>query len=68
MGSEKFKFNSDDVVGIVKTSVLVGAAAAVTYIADNLAGLDLGVMTGVIVPVVAVGLDSVIKWLKDNTK
>ena len=67
MGSEKFKLDMDDTVGLLKTAVLVGAAAAVTYVADNLGGLDLGMWTGMIVPVVAIGLQSVQKWIKDNT-
>jgi hypothetical protein len=39
-----------------------------TYVAQNLAQLDLGHMGTLVVPVVAVGLDTVIKWLKNNEK
>jgi len=68
MGSKPFKLDMSDTVDLVKTAVLVGVAAAVTYVADNLGSLDLGMWTGMIVPVVAVGLQSVLKWVKDNTK
>lgn len=68
MGSKPFKLDMSDTVDLVKTAVLVGVAAAVTYVTDNLGSLDLGMWTGMIVPVVAVGLQSVLKWVKDNTK
>jgi|SaaInlStandDraft_2_1057019.scaffolds.fasta_scaffold479683_1 hypothetical protein len=68
MGSEKFKLDLGDVVGLVQTAVLVGLSAAVAYAVDNLGSLDLGVWTAMIVPVVAVGLQGLQKWIKDNTK
>lgn len=68
MGSEKFKLDLGDAAALVQTAVLVGLAAAVTYVADNLGSLDLGMWTGILVPVVAVGLQGIQKWIKDNTK
>ena len=66
MGSEKFKLDLTDVWALAKTSLFVGAAAALTFFGENLANLDLG-STGVLfVPVVAVGIDAIVKWLKNN--
>ena len=68
MGSKRFTLNGTDVVKLLKNAGLVGGAAALTYIANNIGQLDLGVTMGLVVPIVAVALDSAIKWLKDGTK
>ena len=44
----------------------MGGAAALTYVAGNLDQIDLGTLGTLFVPIVAVGLDTAIKWLKDN--
>jgi len=66
--SKSFSLNKSDVANLVKNAVLVGGAAALTYVADNLGHLDLGATGMLIVPIISVGLDSLIKWIKDNTK
>ena len=66
MGSKKFTLNWADVTKIGKNAALVGGAAALTYIAGNLDQIDLGSLGALFVPIVAVGLDTAIKWLKDN--
>ena len=68
MGSKRFSLNGADVVKLLKNAGLVGGAAALTYIANNLGDLNLGTTLGLVVPIVAVALDSAIKWLKDGTK
>ena len=68
MGSKRFTLNGTDVVKLLKNAGLVGGAAALTYIANNIGQLDLGTTMGLVVPIVAVALDSAIKWLKDGTK
>ena len=68
MGSKRFTLNCTDVVKLLKNAGLVGGAAALTYIANNIGQLDLGATMGLVVPIVAVALDSAIKWLKDGTK
>ncbi len=65
--SKKFTIDMTDVTGLGKNAALVGAAAAVAYIMQNLGSLNLGDMGALIVPVIAVILDAVVKWLKDNT-
>ena len=66
--SKSFSLNKSDVANLVKNAVLVGGAAALTYVADNLGHLDLGATGMLVVPIISVGLDSLIKWIKDNTK
>jgi hypothetical protein len=53
---------------LAKNALLVGGAASLTYVADNMGSLDLGATGVLFVPIVAVVLDSAIKWLKDNSK
>ena len=65
--SKQFSLNMADVMGLFKRAVLVGSAAALTFVAGNLGGLDFGTMGVLVVPIVAVALDSAIKWLKDNS-
>lgn len=64
--SKRFSLDKADFWGLIRNAGLVGAAAGLAYIANNLGELDLGALTAVIVPVVAVVLDSTIKWLKNN--
>lgn len=66
MGSKKFTLNWADLAKIGKNALLVGSAAALTYVAGNLDQVDLGSLGALFVPIVAVGLDTAIKWLKDN--
>lgn len=66
MGSKKFTLNWIDIRGIGKNALLVGAAAALTYVAGNLDQIDFGTVGALFVPVIAVGIDTAIKWLKDN--
>jgi hypothetical protein len=65
--SNQFSLNMTDVIGLFKRAALVGSAAALTFVAGNLGGLDFGSLGILIVPIVAVALDSAIKWLKDNS-
>lgn len=66
MGSAKFKLNWGDLVGVAKNAALIGGAAALTVIAENLEVIDIGLYTPLFVPIIAVGLDTAIKWMKDN--
>ena len=66
MGSKKFTIDMTDFWSLVRGGLLVGSAAALTYIGQNLGGLDLGDLGTLIVPVVTVGINTVIKWLKSN--
>lgn len=68
MGSAKFKLNAADLVALGKNASLVGLAAGLTYVVQNIGAVDLGTAGPLVVPIIVVGLDTVIKWLKDNTK
>jgi len=64
--SAKYALDQKDVVSLVKNAVLVGLAAVLTYVGENLANLDLGATGVLMVPVVTVVIDSVVKWAKGN--
>jgi len=66
MGSEKFKLDVSDLISVAKNAALVGGAAALTVVAENLKVIDLGLYGPLVVPIIAVGLDTAIKWLKNN--
>lgn len=69
MGTSKpFTMDMNDVVSIGKNALLVGIAAVLTYVGENLANVDLGTFGPLVVPVVAVVINTVVKWAKDNTK
>lgn len=68
MGSKAYAINTSDLVSVGKNALLVGLAAVLTYVGNNLSHLDLGSMTALVVPVVAVIINAVVKWAKDNTK
>jgi hypothetical protein len=68
MGSAKFKLNAADLVSLGKNALLVGLSAGLTYVVQNIGAVDLGTAGPLVVPIIVVGLDTVIKWLKDNTK
>lgn len=67
-GSKAFAINAYDLVSVGKNALLVGLAAVLTYLGENLTKIDLGNMSALIVPVVAVVINTVVKWAKDNTK
>jgi hypothetical protein len=66
--SKAYSMDMNDVMSVGKNALLVGLAAVLTYVGENLTKLDLGSMSALVVPVVVVVLNSAIKWAKDNTK
>lgn len=66
MASPKYALDREDVIGLVKNAVLVGLAAVLTYVGENLAKLDLGAMGVMLVPVVSVAIDTMVKWARSN--
>ena len=67
MGSKSFSLDVADLVNLFKNALLVASAAFLTALANGLGSLDLGAYTPLVVPVVAVVLDTLIKWTKDNS-
>ena len=68
MGSKAFSLNTTDLISVGKNAALVGLAALLTYLGENLTKLDLGSMTALVVPVTVVVINTVVKWAKDNSK
>lgn len=66
--SKKFSLNTTDVVNLGKNALLVGLAAMLTYVGENVSSVDLGTTGVLLVPVVTVGIDTLVKWMKNNTK
>ena len=66
MGSAKFTLNAGDLIKVLKNGLLVAVAAFLTYVANNLQAIDLGQYTALIIPIVALVLDTIVKWAKDN--
>ena len=67
MGSKKFSLDAADVGKLGKNALLVGISAALTYVAGNLANIDLGALGPLLVPIISTALDSAITWIRDNT-
>lgn len=67
-GSKAFSINTKDLLIVGKNALLVGGAAALTVVAQNLNVVDLGVYGPIVVPVITIGLDSLIRWMRDNSK
>ena len=67
MNSKSFALNIKDFINLGKNALLVGVAAGLAWVGQNLAHLDLGPATALVVPIVAVIIDSFVKWAKDNT-
>jgi len=66
--SKAFSLNWIDVRNLGKNAGLVGIAAALTYVGQNLGGLDLGTSGIVAVPILAILIDAVVKWSNNNVK
>ena len=66
--SEKFTLNTDDILTLVKNTGLVAAAAALTFLGENLADLDFGPSTAFIVPVATLVIHTGIRWITNYSK
>lgn len=67
-GSKAFSLNATDLIVVGKNALLVGLAAVLTYVGENITKIDLGAMSALVVPVVVVAINTAVKWVKDNTK
>jgi len=66
--SKSYQFDVNDFVAVGKNALLVGLAAVLTYVGENLTKIDLGSMSALVVPIVVIVINTVVKWAKDNTK
>jgi hypothetical protein len=67
-GSKAFALNTTDLISVGKNALLVGLAAVLTYVGENVTKIDLGSATALVVPLVLVVMNTVVKWAKDNSK
>lgn len=68
LDSRAFELNKNDALALVKNAILVGLAAMLTYVGQNMSNVDLGAGTALVVPVVTILIDSAVKWVKNNVK
>jgi len=68
LDSNAFQLNKNDFLSLAKNALMVGLAAILTYVGQNLSHIDLGAGTALVVPVVTIMIDSAVKWVRNNTK
>lgn len=66
--SKSFAIDVNDLVNVGKNALLVGVAAVLTYVGENITKIDLGSASALVVPVVVVLVNTLVSYLKDNTK
>lgn len=66
--SKSFTMDVNDLVSVGKNALLVGVAAVLTYVGENITKIDLGAASALVVPVVVVMVNTLVNWIKDNTK
>jgi len=66
--SKAFSVDINDVVSVGKNALLVGLAAVLTYVGEHISNVDLGSASALVVPVVAIVVNTLVNWIKDNTK
>lgn len=64
--SSEFQLNTRDLVNLAKNAALIGGAAALTVVAENVKLIDFGVYSPLVTTVLAMGLDTLLKWVKNN--
>lgn len=65
--SKGFALDANDLVNVGKNALLVGVAAVLTYVGENITKVDLGAMSALVVPVVVVLVNTLVNWIKDHT-
>ena len=66
--SKSFKLNVDDLLVILKNGSMVGIAALLTFVAQNIVHLDFGPSTAAIIPIVTVILTGLTRFFTDYSK
>jgi len=66
--SKGFSMDVNDLVNVGKNALLVGAAAILTYVGENITKIDLGAASALVVPVVVVLVNTLVNYIKDHTK
>lgn len=66
--SEGKTLDVNDWKSMAINTALVAVSAGVTYLVEHSTSMNFGEYTNIIGPVIFLGLKTVQKWLKDNTK
>ena len=66
MGSKKYSLNGEDLKKLGLNTVFVSLAAGLTYLGTEVANVDWGSMTAVVVPIATLLLGTATKWAKDS--
>ena len=66
--SKGFSMDVNDIVNVGKNALLVGLAAVLTYVGENITKIDVGAASALVVPVVVVMVNTLVNWIKDHTK
>ena len=66
MGSKKYSLNGEDLKKLGLNTVFVSLAAGLTYLGTEVANVDLGSMTALVVPIATLLLGTATKWAKDS--
>ena len=66
MGSKKYSLNGEDLKKLGLNTVLVSLAAGLTYLGTEVANVDWGSMTALVVPIATLLLGTATKWAKDS--
>jgi len=67
-GSKSFQLNQADLIKLAKNALLVSLAAGLTFVGENLANINIGPSSALIVPVVALAVNTLVRWIKDYSK
>lgn len=65
--SKSFSMDLNDLVNVGKNALLVGVAAVLTYVGENMANVDLGSASALIVPIVLIMVNTIVNWIEDHT-
>lgn len=65
--SKSFTMDVNDLVNVGKNALLVGFAAVLTYVGENITKIDLGAASALVVPVVVVLVNTLVNYIKDHT-
>ena len=66
MGSKKYSLNGEDLKKLGLNTVFVSLAAGLTYLGTEVANVDWGSMTALVVPIATHLLGTATKWAKDS--
>ena len=66
MGSKKYSLNGEDLKKLGLNTVFVSLAAGLTYLGTEVANVDWGSLTALVVPIATLLLGTATKWAKDS--